>query len=136
MKKISYRSKAALLLFSCVSLTTTRLGHASKSELDQNKRVVTHFYEMAFNDKKPEEAVKKFVGLQYIQHNPFVADGKKPFIDFFVPYLKDHPQSRITIKRVIAEREISPHSMSTLNSPPRSGTCGNGYFSRQRRQNS
>lgn len=31
------------------------------------------YYNLAFNDKQPAEAVAKYVGSKYIQHNPHVA---------------------------------------------------------------
>lgn len=74
--------------------------------LARNKENVAAFYELAFNQHKLEEAVAKYVAEPYIQHNPGVADGGKAFIDSFAPYLKEHPQSRATIKRVIAEGDL------------------------------
>ena len=74
--------------------------------LARNKENVAAFYELAFNQHKLDEAVAKYVAEPYIQHNPGVADGGKAFIDSFAPYLKEHPQSRATIKRVIAEGDL------------------------------
>ena len=74
--------------------------------LARNKENVAAFYELAFNQHKLDEAVAKYVAEPYIQHNPGVADGGKAFIDSFAPYLKEHPQSRVTIKRVIAEGDL------------------------------
>lgn len=74
--------------------------------LARNKENVAAFYELAFNQHKLEEAVAKYVAEPYIQHNPGVADGGKAFIDAFAPFLKEHPQSRADIKRVIAEGDL------------------------------
>ena len=74
--------------------------------LARNKENVAAFYELAFNQHKLDEAVAKYVAEPYIQHNPGFADGGKAFIDSFAPYLKEHPQSRATIKRVIAEGDL------------------------------
>lgn len=46
------------------------------------------------------------MGDKYIQHNPFVSDGKKPFIDFFVGFYKKHPAAKTDIKRIIAEGDL------------------------------
>ena len=51
--------------------------------LERNKQAAMEFYAMAFNEGKPAEAVERYVGDEYIQHNPLVADGKAPFIDIF-----------------------------------------------------
>jgi hypothetical protein len=45
------------------------------SDLERNKKVVVEYYELAFNDHKPQEAVERYVGSQYIQHNPQAPDG-------------------------------------------------------------
>lgn len=74
--------------------------------LARNKENVVAFYELSFNQHKLEEAVAKYVAEPYIPHNPGVADGGKVFIDAFAPFLKEHPQSRADIKRVIAEGDL------------------------------
>ena len=40
------------------------------------------FYRMAF-EGKPRKAVERYVGDEYIQHNPSVRDGKEGFINYF-----------------------------------------------------
>ena len=45
-----------------------------------NRRTVTAFYDPMFNQCQPAEAVEKYVGDVYIQHNPMVAEGKQAFI--------------------------------------------------------
>ena len=51
--------------------------------LEKNKKSATEFYDLAFNQSKPREALEKYVGDKYIQHNPQVADGKNAFIAYF-----------------------------------------------------
>ena len=53
------------------------------SDLDRNKRNAVAFYDLAFNRCQPREAVARYAGTAYIQHNPGVADGKQAFIDYF-----------------------------------------------------
>lgn len=43
-------------------------------ELERNKKSATQFYDLMFNRCEPREAVEKYVGNEYVQHNPHVAD--------------------------------------------------------------
>lgn len=52
-------------------------------QLERNKRTVTAFYDLMFNQCRPREAIKLYAGADYIQHNPHVGDGKQAFIDYF-----------------------------------------------------
>lgn len=86
----------------------------------QNKENALAFYEMVFNQHKLQEASDKYIGKEYLQHNPNVADGKQAFIDAFAPFLKAHPKSKATVKRVIAEGDlVALHVHSQLDDQDR-----------------
>lgn len=66
---------------------------------EQNRQNVIAFYEMMFNDCKPAEAIARYVGDDYIQHNVHVSSGKQGFIDYFERMAADYPGKRVVIKK-------------------------------------
>jgi predicted SnoaL-like aldol condensation-catalyzing enzyme len=73
------------------------------SDLERNKETVLAFYDMAFNQSRPREAMGHYAGNVYIQHNLGVKDGKRGLIEYFEEMDRRFPDKRATFKRVIAE---------------------------------
>ena len=73
--------------------------------LEQNKNNAISFYRTAY-EGDPRLAVEKYVGQDYIQHNPMVGDGKEPFIEYFEKMTKDYPNKTIEFVRAVAEDDL------------------------------
>ena len=72
-------------------------------DLETKKRDVIAFYELMFNACRPREAIERYAGADYIQHNPHVASGKDGFIAYFERMAAEHPGKHVEIKRAFAD---------------------------------
>ena len=73
------------------------------NQLEENKRIVSEWNDLAINQRKPEEAVAKYLGLNYRQHNPGAGDGAEPFIETVKRFAQNFPDFRMESKRMVAE---------------------------------
>jgi len=70
------------------------------------KRDAMAFYDLMFNQCRPSEAIDRYAGESYTQHNPGVGDGKQSFIDYFEKMAAEYPGKRVEFKRAIAENDL------------------------------
>ncbi|PEQ52999.1 pyruvate kinase [Bacillus cereus] len=101
------------------SIKSENVASVSKDnviEKEKNKKMVVDFYNEVFN-KHNIDIIPKYVSEDYKQHNPFVADGRKAFMDFFKEDFVKNPNSSAEVKRVVAEGDtVALHVHSRTNS--------------------
>jgi len=74
-------------------------------DLAANRHNAIEFYRIAYLGD-PALAVERFVGAEYIQHNPEVANGKTGFIDYFTAMARDYPDKQIEFLRAVADGDL------------------------------
>lgn len=74
-------------------------------DLERNKSNAIAFYRTAYLGDA-SAAVERYVGAEYIQHNPLVGDGKQAFIDYFDEMARDYPSKSIEFVRTVAQGDL------------------------------
>lgn len=73
--------------------------------LEEHKANAIAFYKMAY-EGNPRKAIELYIGDEYIQHNPDVADGLEGFISYFERMQQEYPDKSIEFVRCIAEGDL------------------------------
>lgn len=71
---------------------------------EHNRSLVINFYDRFFN--KHEISASELVADNYIQHNPYVSDGKLPFVLYFKDFFKQNPYSQAKIIRSATDGDL------------------------------
>ena len=121
--------KKSLVVLSLLTLALSGLPGCShnmvRGKEESNKKIVLAFYDAAIN-QKDFEAASKYLGDEYIQHNPLAADGPeglKNFLAFAKENLKEY---RTDFKQVFADGDyviVHAHARSNPNDPSDRGSA-------------
>ena len=101
-------ARRILILGAAVAMTAcvTASANQERDVAARNKAMVIEFYNMIFQEHKVREALAKYVGDRYIQHNPLAPNGTEALINFMEPYFAKNPTARSEIKRAVAEGDL------------------------------
>ncbi len=89
---------------------------------DANKALVLAFYDAAFSKLDADEAAR-YLAPGYIQHNPEVANGIAPLQDYVRWIRANTPQSRASIKRVLADGDLVMLHVHSQDKPGERGVA-------------
>jgi predicted SnoaL-like aldol condensation-catalyzing enzyme len=121
--KLAAKEAVMLRLFLVVAMIALAPAAfaADATQMEQNKKAVVEFYDLAINQKN-FEAAAKFLGPRYVQHNPRATDGPEG-LKAFLAFLRDKfPDYHSDIKRVFADGD---YVILHVHNVPTPGSRGN-----------
>jgi predicted SnoaL-like aldol condensation-catalyzing enzyme len=77
----------------------------NQKQVEANKKMVAEFYQELFGDKDIN-AMDKYIGETYIQHNPSVADGKETLRQAVTQWFKGAPKEKIDIQHLSGDGDL------------------------------
>jgi predicted SnoaL-like aldol condensation-catalyzing enzyme len=107
MKKIISLLAGLLLLVSIVPARGQNQSDHEKmyKQEEANKKMVIECYQQLFGDKNPD-AINKYIGDKYIQHNPGLPDGKEALLNAVKIWFKDAPKEKVDFQHVAADGDL------------------------------
>ena len=81
-----------------------QLTEANQRLID-NKKMVADFYQQLFGDKDAE-AIDKYIGETYIQHNPILPDGRDTLKKTIKLWFKGVAKEKINIQHLSADGDL------------------------------
>ncbi len=70
------------------------------------KRIVLDFFDLAFVQREPGQAARRYLGSGYTQHNPTAPDGAAVFPDLIGGLFAQAPDASFHLERTVAEGDL------------------------------
>lgn len=96
---------AAALLTTGLSAPAFADEARDTAQEEANRKLVVEFYDKVFNQHQVAEGAAVLTE-DYKQHNPYVPDGKEPFVSYFTQFFKDNPEARTRVVRSAADGDL------------------------------
>jgi predicted SnoaL-like aldol condensation-catalyzing enzyme len=89
------------------ALSQDKLSDCEKERqtLEANKKMVATFYQELFGDKDIS-SIDRYIGNTYIQHNPYLADGKEALKDACKEWFKGAKKDTVDIRQIAADGNL------------------------------
>jgi predicted SnoaL-like aldol condensation-catalyzing enzyme len=110
-----------LVIIAVAALAPAAARAADAKQMEENKKAVVEFYELAINQKN-FDAAAKFLGPRYTQHNPRAADGPEGLKAFLAFLREKFPDYHSDIKRAFADGD---YVILHVHNIPTPGSRGN-----------
>ena len=82
-------------------------GRAAAARLtESNRRIVEQFVDAFYRRKNVREAFMSFVAVDYVQHNPTIADGREAAIAALEPMFS-RPEAQFDVKRILVDGNLA-----------------------------
>jgi predicted SnoaL-like aldol condensation-catalyzing enzyme len=78
---------------------------APQKQAEENKKLVGDFYQELFGDKNVD-AIDKYLGDTYIQHNPNLPDGKEALKEGVTQWFKGAPKEKVDVQHLSADGDL------------------------------
>ncbi|MGA2406113.1 MAG: ester cyclase [Bacteroidales bacterium] len=107
MKKVISLSVVLFFLISVFHVHGQSQSDCEKKlrQQESNKKMVVEFYQELFGNKNPN-AINKYIGDKYIQHNPSLPDGKEALLQAVKVWFKDAPKEKVDFQHVAADGDL------------------------------
>ncbi|PZU10977.1 nuclear transport factor 2 family protein [Sphingomonas sp.] len=93
-----------------------------------NAVAASGFIDMVFNRHRVEEAFDRYVGADYIQHNPRVATGRANGIQALGRLVARFPQMRVSVARILADGDLVAIHTHQVKQPGERGSAIAEFF--------
>lgn len=106
-KQITILLLAVILMSASTTVHQKPLTDCEKilEQQEANKKMVAEFYQKLFGDKDID-AINQYIVEDYIQHNPYAADGRQALINLVSQWFKNAPKEKIDIQHIGADGNL------------------------------